>query len=236
MWHTANVGNLISMLPKIYISPPPNSETFEMFFSFQRGEVNILKYEAHLHTSHVESIFSKKVYCQTLPVNRNPLWQYSADNAWLNFHFLSPSLTYNHPMHMCLSRARVCVPVYEALDIKANFNKVWRQAGGTGETCQAQTLSLRVQSHPVFTSSGQLAACSVCWAAWQSHIFHHEFYMNINNLKKIMAVTEKLLTQCLWQILSTPQYHWECFGNSKVRGCQPGSFTWSWFILYVYFM
>lgn len=106
--------------------------------------------------------------------------------------------------------ARVCAPVYEALDIKANFNKVWRQAGGTGETCQAQTLSLCVQSHPVFTSSGQLAACSVCWTAWQSHIFHHEFYMNINNLKKIHGCHRKT-AHTMYVANSTtsiPQYYW----------------------------
>lgn len=106
--------------------------------------------------------------------------------------------------------ARVCARVYEALDIKANFNKVWRQAGGTGETCQAQTLSLCVQSHPVFTSSGQLAACSVCWTAWQSHIFHHEFYMNINNLKKIHGCHRKT-AHTMYVANSTtsnPQYYW----------------------------
>lgn len=70
------------------------------------------------------------------------------------------------PARMC-----ACVSVWEALDIKVNFNKVRRLAGGMGETCQAQMLSLCVPSHPVFTSSGQLAAFSFYWTGWQSHIF-----------------------------------------------------------------
>lgn len=126
----------------------------------------------------------------------------------------------------CMS-VSVCVSVWEALDIKVNFNKVWRLAGGIGETCQAQTLSLCVPSHPVFTSSGQLAAFSVCWTSWQSHIFHYEFYMNINNPKSLeyMTVTVKLMLtvygkcyninpKLLWNRVETMRW---CHGDSKVR-------------------
>lgn len=71
------------------------------------GDMDILKSKVHLHILHT-SIFSRKVYCQTLVMNWNPLRQYSADNAWLNFHFLSPSLTKTIPWKSQV-RARVCV-------------------------------------------------------------------------------------------------------------------------------
>lgn len=158
--------------------------------------MDILNSKVHLHILHT-SIFSRKVYCQTLVMNWNPLWQYSADNAWLNFHFLSPSLTKTIPWKSQV-RARVCVrmSVWEALDIKVNFNKVWWLAGGMGETCQAQMLSLCVPSHPVFTSSGQLAAFSVYWTSWQSNIFTMSSIWTLIIKKSLesMTVTVKRFT------------------------------------------
>lgn len=157
--------------------------------------MDILNCKGHLHILHT-SIFSGKVYCQTLVMNWNPLWPYSADNAWLNFHFLSPSLTKTIPWKSQM-RPQVCVctcvSVWEALDIKVNFNKVWRLAGGMGETCQAQMLSLCVPSHPVFTSSGQLAAFSVYWTSWQSHIFTMSSIWIIKKSLQPMTVTVKQL-------------------------------------------
>lgn len=156
--------------------------------------------KAHLHTSHKHFFF----FLRKFTVKLSSWTETPCDNILLTmpdliFTFCLPaSQKPSHGSLRCMCPClcvRVCVSVWEALDIKVNFNKVWRLAGGIGETCQAQTLSLCVPSHPVFTSSGQLAAFSVCRTSWQFHIFHYEFYMNINNQKSLefMTVTVKLL-------------------------------------------
>ncbi len=135
------------------------------------GKVHLHSLLVHTSNSFLESLLSNCRH-ELKPLVTIFCWQ------CLTSFSLSVSQPHkNHPMnvsgacaHACMS-VSVCVSVWEALDIKVNFNKVWRLASGIGETCQAQTLSLCVPSHPVFTSSGQLAAFSVCWTSWQSHIF-----------------------------------------------------------------